>query len=207
VPNALKPLDPFDGELLFLRFLQACQPLHLQRKEVLLRLQQEVASATYDHVFLLFSGERPPPSFASARKIPLCFENTTYGMVLLRLHENRVQDALPASTVLLIASLCGFLLHTCELAWIVHEHGYRNISVQEHRAISRADFTKRQWEVLHCICQGETKEHIQQKLHITASTLQKHRQALYTLLRVKSEHEILITAFRLKLFSPLALPL
>lgn len=195
--------DEFDEKTVFARFMKICEQLHVQRKDLLVCLRQEVVASTEGQALLLFDGESKPSNFTYARKVPICFDSKVYGMLLVFLNENVVQGALQDSTFVMIAWLCGFVFSTYELHWIVQEHARRSVPIPESVSVSQSDFTKQQWEVLQLICRGNTKEQIMQKLHITSSTLQKHRQAIYNILHVNSESDILMVAFQLKLFSPL----
>ena len=126
-----------------------------------------------------------------------------YGTLLISSKES--VTALKNSTAFTIAALCGFILHAYELSWFVQEYIHRNVSAQENSSVPRPQLTKRQFEVLQLICKGYTKQEIMQEFHIAASTLQKHRQAIYNRLHVKSESEVLAVALQLRLFSPLDL--
>ena len=193
----------FDGETIFTRFMKIYEQLSMHRKDLLLCLRQEVVANTNEQAILFFNGECIPPEFARAQKFPVRFDDTVYGTLLISSKES--VTALKNSTALTIAALCGSILHTYELSWFVQEYIHRNVPVQEGGSIPRPQLTKRQFEVLRLICKGYTKQEIMQEFHITDSTLQKHRQAIYNSLHVKSESEVLAVALQLRLFSPLDL--
>ena len=202
--GTLESSDAFDSVEISNYLLTVSENLCGRRQDVQQRLSQEVAFVTQQKVSLLFHTQsgRQQWSKAYGMNIPVRFGNVIYGMLVAHVQDETLHHALSPSLAEMIASLCGSILYTCELSWIVQESSQKNM-LHDYSAVTRATFTKRQWDVLQLICQGYTKEQIIQRLSIAPSTLQKHRQAIYNHLHVNNEYEVPLVAYQVGLYSPL----
>lgn len=166
-------------------------------------LCQEVPQITFQQAYFVSEGETP--LFSSSRfsstmgiRFPVQFEHVPYGTLVVRHDQNR-HPVLPWTVAQTLASLCGFLLHAAEQSWVIQQ----GLQKRWHDlpSVTRASFTQQQWTILHLMYQGSSQEHIAVQLHISASTLQKHRLAIYHRLNVREEYEVLLAVHRLHLFS------
>jgi len=163
----------------------------------------EVPQITFQQAYLFYEGERAvafSAQFSStlATRFPVQFEQITYGTLFV-LHDQNRHPVLPWPVAQTLASLCGCILHTAEQSWVIQQ----GLQKRWHNlpSVTRASFTPQQWTILHLMYQGYSQERIAVHLHISASTLQKHRLAIYHCLNVREEYEVLLAVHRLRLFS------
>ena len=202
--RTLQSSDAFDSMTIANYLLSVGENLCGQKQDVLQRLSQEVAFVTHQKVSFLFHNvrERQQRPKTYGLNVPVRFGNVLYGTLVAHIQNETAQDAFSPSLVQMMASLCGSILYTCELSWFVLESSQKSVQ-HDYSAVTRATFTRRQWDVLQLICRGHTKEQIAQLLSIAPATLQKHRQAIYNHLHVNNEYEVPLVAYQIGLYSPL----
>ena len=192
--------NPFDGDVLVTHLTKIYEQLHTLRKDLLPYLRQEVALYTHEQAMLLFIGEKRPANFADAQTFSVHIGSIVYGTLLVLPKKDPTR--LDYFTALNLASFYGSILYMYELSWCTRELMHTTAAIQEDGPVEPSTLTPRQLEVLRLMCQRYTKQEIMQKLHITSSTLQKHRLAIYNRLHVKCESDVLVVAFHQRLFSP-----
>lgn len=106
------------------------------------------------------------------------------------------QSALPLDVAYLLAQTCGWILHTFELASLVHGR------CQKFNRQPRGKLTKREKEILLLISRGYDHFEIAERLNICIETVKKHRQHIYGQLNVHNERDALLAAYGEGLLTP-----
>ena len=182
------------------RLLSIAQRFHGQIHEWVDCLSQEVLLVTKGHAQLILANQKsskrqqllPDASIS----IPVQFGNLVYGALYVAIDPTYPQSpALPLSVAQLLARVCSWLLYAFEqLAFL--QRLCQQLDYQEHGTL-----TKREREVLALILRGYSQEAIAKQLCIAPTTVSKHRQHIYEQLGVHNEHDVLLAAYQLGLFS------
>ncbi|MGB8346150.1 MAG: helix-turn-helix transcriptional regulator [Ktedonobacteraceae bacterium] len=168
------------------------------------RLCQEVVQITRGQVQLsMYCRETAGPSPQQSPPIgttsfPVQFHDLNYGTLCVQHDPARpTQPIIPSVTVYLLTQICGYILHALEVS-AFFQLQYRHLESQAVEPL-----TRREREVLNLLCCGYDEWAIGQTLNIAPSTVDSHRQHIYAKLQVHNRQEMLLTAFRTRLFSPL----
>lgn len=176
------------------------QRLHGQTHEWVNRLCQEVLLVTEGHAQLILGNQKSLKdqqriSDASI-SISVQFGQRVYGALYVTIDPTYPQSpALPLFIAQLLAKVCSWLLYAFEQSAFL-QRLCQGLNYQEHRAL-----TKREREVLALMLRGYSQEGIAKQLCIAPTTVCKHRQHIYEQLGVHNEHDVLLAAYHLGLFS------
>lgn len=186
------------------RLLYNGQMLCGQREGVAARLCQEVEEITQGQAQLcLFCQQTakslPQPSSPPGMiSFPVQFRDTNYGVLYVQ-HDpaHPTEPIIPPAAVYLLTQICSHMLHELEISAFLH------LQSQHLEAQAAESLTKREREVLNLFCCGYDRKTIAETLHIASATEDTHFQRLYEKLYVHHECDLLLAAFRARLFSPL----
>ncbi|GCE31284.1 hypothetical protein KDA_67680 [Dictyobacter alpinus] len=135
---------------------------------------------------------------SSARlTFPVQFGQSVYGT--LKILADPLNAELPAMSLAaaqLLAQVCSSLLHNFEQAAFIQ------CQCKDLNYFINGSLTKREQEVLSLICYGHNRDQIAEILCITPATVGKHFQHIYDHLGVHCEHDALLAAYMVGLFSP-----
>lgn len=184
-----------------MHLLSLGQALCNQSRHIIQNLCEEVTKATQHRANLIIykrEQDQQKELSASPFHFPVRFGDLKYGTLFI--HPDPLRPDHPALSFtisLLLAQICGVLLHIAEQAAILQlndEHcgKRRNISL-----------TCREREILILICRGYNAEKVASQLCISPKTVKRHKHNIYTKLEVHSEHEALIAAYFANLFLPI----
>jgi len=164
------------------------------------RLCQEVKLITRERAQLYLGqklsakGAKSPPG--TLMTLPVQFGHQRYGTLYVAsdpLHNEQL--ALPLPVAQLLAQACSWLLYTLEQSAFLQGQ-CQQLDYQMHGPL-----TRREREVLALMCQGHSQEAIAAILCIAPATVGKHRQHIFEQLGVHREHDALLAAYHLGLFS------
>ena len=195
-----------DYTALFVRLFNVGQTLIGQTSGVADRLCEEVAQVTQGTSQLFLHQRKLPkkaqPLFPNiAVSFPVQSHNFTYGELYIAPDPTQpTSPALPLSVAHLLAHVCGWLLYTCELSALLQSQLQKR---NNELLPSAKTLTHRQMEVLLLMCRGYNQNEIAKSLSIAEATVRKHRQSIYEQLGAHSEHDALLIAYQIGIFSPL----
>ncbi len=195
--------NPVASEQLLSHLLDVGEALLGETHGVFDRLAQEVALITHGQVQLVLHQENseqsplPPSRF----RFLIFFKNRFYGALLIEPDPaGPVSPVIPLETVTMLTQVCGWLLHSLEVAAMLPE-------LRQPHALTdkaRTSLPKRAADILALMCQGSTTQQIATRLNITQATVRKYRERIYRWLNVHSEREAVFAAFATGLFYPVA---
>ena len=137
---------------------------------------------------------------ASWHSFPISYQGRMYGTLLVAPDPERPgKPLLPPPVVSLLKSLCGTMLALFEHQILLQ--GTATLPAHEKRPYE--PLTQRQREVLTLMSQGYEEQAIAERMSITRSTVESHRQNIYTRLGVHMKHDAIRVAYQAHLFSPL----
>ncbi|HZR41058.1 MAG TPA: helix-turn-helix transcriptional regulator [Ktedonobacteraceae bacterium] len=192
-----------------LRLLWASQAVSRQTTRIAERLCKEVTSITQGKAQLILQDREgnqiTMPSIPTQKGALLSFSvqlgDVTYGMLCIAPDsEQPTLPAIPFVIAQLLAQICSWLLYTFEQS-IFLQGQCQHLDTPIYTSL-----TKREREVLTLMCLGNNQQSIAEKLHISPTTVGKHRQHIYEQLGVHNERDALLAAYRFGLFSILDLP-
>ena len=128
------------------------------------------------------------------------FHERTYGVLLVApdlMHPRT--PVLPLALITLLTLHCGAMLALFEHQILLQ--GTASPPVYEGHMYE--PLTRRQREVLALMSQGYEERAIAKRLHITRTTVESHRQNIYTRLGVHTKQDAIRVAYQAQLFSPL----
>jgi len=182
------------------RLLSIAQRFHGQTHEWVDCICQEVLLVTQGHAQLILDNQRSSKGSQfipdASISIPVQFGNLVYGALYVAIDPTYPQNpALPLLVAQLLARVCSWLLYAFEQSAFL-QRLCQGLNYQEHGAL-----TKREREVLALMLRGYSQEAIAKLLSIAPTTVSKHRQHIYEQLGVHNEHDVLLAAYHLGLFS------
>lgn len=177
------------------------QVLCNQSGGIIYNLCKEVTKVT-QHKAKLVVDKRKREDQKEISKSPFCFPvyfgDRKYGVLLICPDPLRCDSpAISFATSLLLAQICGTLLHIAEQS-IIFQLNNQNFCKK-----GNLDLTNREREILVLICRGYNAEKISSQLFISPKTVKRHKHNIYIKLDVHSEHELLLAAYFANLFLPL----
>lgn len=140
-------------------------------------------------------GELPPTTLLT---LPVQFGNIIYGTLCITydpMHTER--PSIQALVARLLAQICGWLLYTLE------QTSFLQGQCQQLDYQIQGPLTKRERQVLSLMCRGNSQDAIAATLCIAPATVGKHRQHIYEQLGVHNEHDAILVAYQIGLFSPI----
>ena len=178
------------------------QTLCTQMQSGVGRLCEEVKRITGEHAQIclgrqrtLKRGELPPNTLLT---LPVQFGHIIYGTLCITsdpAHTER--PAIHPLVSKLLAQACGWLLYTLE------QTSFLQGQCQQLDYQIQGPLTKRERQVLSLMCIGKSQDAIAEALCISPATVGKHRQHIYEQLGVHNEHDAVLVAYQIGLFSPI----
>jgi len=162
------------------------------------QLCNEVQYITQERAYLLLNRQRTRVQVPSVPclSIPVQFGQSTYGTLCVDFDPHRAEEpALPMAVAQLLTQVCGWLLHTFEQSAFLQGQ-YKKLEYYVHGSL-----TRREHEVLMLLCRGYNRREIADILCIALATVGKHLQHIYEQLGVHSEHDAILAAYQIGLFS------
>lgn len=184
-----------------MHLLSLGQALCNQSHHIIQNLCEEVTKATQHRAKLIIykrKNDYQKELSDSPFLFPVRFGDLKYGTLLIHPDPLRADcPALSFTISLLLAQICGVLLHVAEQAAI--------LQLNDDDLGRRRDvvLTNREREILVLICRGYNAEDVASQLCISPKTVKRHKHNIYTKLDVHSEHEALIAAYSAHLFLPI----
>lgn len=193
-----------DSTSLFIHLFNFSQKLYGQTQGVADRFCEEVTRATQGCVQLLLrrqwssnSDRMGLSSSTMSISFLVQFYARVYGVLCIAPDpESSTSPVLSLPEARLLAQICGLFLYTLEVSAFLENQSPRLDSQAEK------SLTKRERQVLMLMCRGYDGKAIAKDLSIELKTVAKHRQHIYEKLGVCNEHDALLRAFQLGLFSP-----
>jgi DNA-binding CsgD family transcriptional regulator len=174
------------------------QALGKHSRRVGKRLCQEMIRITQGRARLLLPGRDLPTgrSFPVFASFPVRFRNQIYGTLEIAADSvHPTSPAFPLPVAQLLAHTCGSLLYMLELS-AFFEGQCQRLDDQDPERL-----TRREYEILELICQGDDQDTIAAKLQIALATVDTHRKRICEKLGVHSERDIPLAAYRAHLIS------
>ncbi len=195
-------LDLLEDLQMITHLLNMGQALCSQMQNGVDRLCDEVKRITCEHAQLclgrqrtLKRGELPSTTLLT---LPIQFGHIIYGTLCITfdpLHPE--QPSIRPLVAQLLAQVCGWLLYTLE------QTSFLQGQCQQLDYQVQGPLTKRERQVLSLMCHGNSQDAIAEALCISPATVGKHRQHIYEQLGVHNEHDAVLVAYQIGLFSPI----
>ncbi|MGH2508106.1 MAG: response regulator transcription factor [Ktedonobacteraceae bacterium] len=178
------------------------QSLCTQMQSGVDRLCDEVKRITCEHAHLylgrqrtLKRGDLPPTTLLT---LPVQFGHIIYGTLCITFDPlYPEQPSIRPLIAQLLAQVCGWLLYTLE------QTSFLQGQCQQLDYQVQGPLTKRERQVLSLMCHGNSQDAIAEALCISPATVGKHRQHIYEQLGVHNEHDAVLVAYQIGLFSPI----
>jgi ATP/maltotriose-dependent transcriptional regulator MalT len=164
-----------------------------------LQLCKEVTAITQGraHLCLGMHLKRDQLSSTARLTFPVQFGQSVYGTLMISADvSNADTSAMSLASAHLLTQMCSWLLHTFEQSAFI-QYQRKNLDY-----FINGPLTRREQEVLSLICCGHNRDQIAEILCITPATVGKHFQHIYDHLGVHCEHDVLLVAYMVGLFSP-----
>lgn len=162
------------------------------------RLCKELIHITQGRARLLLPGQDIPTGrpFSVSASFPVRFCNRIYGTLEIAADSaHPASPAFPLPVAQLLAHTCGSLLYTLELS------AFFQVQCQRLEDQIPERLTRREYEILELICQGDDQDTIATKLQIAPATVDTHRKRICEKLGVHSERDIPLAAYRAHLIA------
>lgn len=178
------------------------QALCTQTQNGVDRLCDEVKRITCEQAQLCLGRQRTIkrgdlPSTTSL-SLPVQFGHIIYGTLCVTFDPvHTEQPAMRPFIAKLLAQVCGWLLYTLE------QTSFLQGQCQQLDYRVQGPLTKRERQVLSLMCHGNSQDAIAEALCISPATVGKHRQHIYEQLGVHNEHDAVLVAYQIGLFSPI----
>lgn len=181
--------EEVDYRELFLRINHLFNRIQTSQLSTITSVSPEIVCLLSDQARIIWRPIRPEPG---AYLLPIEFNGYCYGYLVAT--DPLVLDM---QVAVALARYCGLALYTLEVTTYL-QRLYPLTSYRLTRSLK-----KREREVLAFMCQGYTPEAIAEKLHLSPRTVHKYRENIYNALGVHSQHEAMLAAFVLRLYSPI----
>jgi len=178
------------------------QTLCAQMQSGVDRLCDEVKRITCGRAQLCFGrqrilkrGELPSTTLLT---LPVQFGHIVYGTLCITFDPvHTEQPSIQLFVAQLLVQVCGWLLYTLE------QTSFLQGQCQQLDYQIQGPLTKRERQVLSLMCCGNSQDAIAEVLCISPATVGKHRQHIYEQLGVHNEHDAVLVAYQIGLFSPI----
>jgi DNA-binding CsgD family transcriptional regulator len=185
-----------------IHLLNVGQALCTQTQSGVDRLCDEVKRITCEQAQLCLGRQRTVkrgelPS-TTLLPLPVQFGHIIYGTLCITFDPvHTEQPAIRPLMAKLLAQVCGWLLYTLE------QTSFLQGQCQQLDYQVQGPLTKRERQVLSLMCHGNSQDAIAETLCISPATVGKHRQHIYEQLGVHNEHDAVLVAYQIGLFSPI----
>lgn len=176
------------------------QALCTQTQNGVDRLCDEVKRITCEQAQLCLGRQRSLKrgELPATTSLPVQFGHIIYGTLCITFDPvHTEQPAIRPFMAKLLAQVCGWLLYTLE------QTSFLQGQCQQLDYQVQGPLTKRERQVLNLMCHGHSQDAIAEELCISPATVGKHRQHIYEQLGVHNEHDAVLVAYQIGLFSPI----
>ncbi|HLG65783.1 MAG TPA: helix-turn-helix transcriptional regulator [Ktedonosporobacter sp.] len=156
---------------------------------------QEIKVITQNQVFLHLDKQASflPNTFSI---IEIQFNHAHYGyLYVTRDKHHPHQPAIPLFVAYVMAQIISYILHMLE------QHLFIRSFQKPVLEYGLTSLTRREQDVLALLCRGYTQEEIAERLNISLTTVNSHRQHIYEHFGVHNEYAARMAAYRLGLVS------